>query len=167
MAYARWQATIVDDNGNVISQPTIKVRREGTTNVEPLYWGRNGTEIGSNAGVMRGNPFIASPGEDPVYFHCAGGAFEITVTKGTFSKSWRYVAIGTAAESDVGSIVGSLGAVDNRVPRASGIGGVTLKPSALEVTDEGALVVPELAADPAAPAEVKSSHLSEGRPQAL
>jgi hypothetical protein len=101
MALARYQFTVTDGNGDVQSGATVTVRREipGAPLV-PLFSDRAGT-------TSLGNP-ILSDSDGFVFFHCVGGAYQITATKGAFSRTWRYVAIGTAAERDI-SIVGAGG----------------------------------------------------------
>ena len=103
MTMARWQFSAADEQGNLLSQPTLRVRRRTNSGLqlEPLYWGPNGTEIGTNSSNLRGNPFTADAGEDPVFFHCVGGTFEITIAKGPYIKTWDYVLIGTAGGQDI------------------------------------------------------------------
>lgn len=95
MPFARWQSTIVDEFGNIVQQPTIEVRRETVGQpLATLYSDRDGA-------VPLGNPFTLSGGDNGfAAFHVAGGAYQITVTKGLFSRTYRYVAIGLVAESD-------------------------------------------------------------------
>ena len=93
MVLARWQATIVDDAGNVVPNAGIEVRREGVGNpIVPLFADRAGT-------IPLGNPFNAGP-DGFAAFHVAGGPYRITATSGLFSRIWRYAAIGLAAEAD-------------------------------------------------------------------
>jgi hypothetical protein len=93
MVMARWQASIVDDAGNIVSAPSIEVRREtGGAPLAALFSDRDGV-------VPLGNPFAAGA-DGFAAFHVAGGAYRITATQGAFSRTWRYVAIGTAGELD-------------------------------------------------------------------
>jgi hypothetical protein len=105
MPLARWQATIVDDAGNIQTAASIEVR--GETPGSPLasiFSDRDGL-------TPLGNPFL-SDGEGFAAFHVAGGAYRITATKGAFSRIWRYVGIGTAQESDAaGQVTGPDGGV--------------------------------------------------------
>jgi hypothetical protein len=96
MALARYQFTVTDAAGNVVPDATVTVRREipGAPLV-PLYSDRNGTS-------SLGNP-ILSDADGFVFFHCAGGAYQIIATKGAFSRTWRYVGIGLMAETDGGA----------------------------------------------------------------
>ncbi|CAN1721189.1 protein of unknown function [Hyphomicrobium sp. 1Nfss2.1] len=94
MPYARWQATITDDRGNIVDAPQIRVQREQAGfPLARLYSDRDGT-------TPLANPFALASGESLAAFHVAGGAYKITATKGAFSRVWRYVAIGLGAESD-------------------------------------------------------------------
>jgi hypothetical protein len=98
MAFASWQATIVDESGDVVPGATITVLREiaGQPPAQ-CYSDRNGsTPIGST---------FSADADGFVRFFVAGGAYQITATSGSFSRTWRYVAIGTAAETDAGTIV--------------------------------------------------------------
>jgi hypothetical protein len=93
MALARWQATIMDDAGNVLNGAQVTVRREvAGAPLANLFADRDGL-------VGMGNPFPAGA-DGFAAFHVAGGAYRITATLGGFSREWRYVAVGLAAESD-------------------------------------------------------------------
>lgn len=127
MALARWQATIVDDAGNIQDGATVTVRQEiSGTPLASLFSDRDGL-------VPTGNP-ITSDVDGFVGFHVAGGAYQITATKGGFTRTWRYVALGTMAEQDSDAVDITGGS----------IAGVTLELS-------GFLDLPEIAA-PANPA---------------
>src|SRR5690554_2925487 len=94
MALARWQATIVDARGNVQSGASVEVRREVPGQpLAALYSDRDGTQ-------QLGNP-ITADAEGFAAFHVAGGAYQIKATKGSFTKTWRYAAIGLAGETDI------------------------------------------------------------------
>lgn len=101
MSFAHWQATIVDDAGDVQASATVEVRNEVTGNLAALKSNRAGTS-GKN------NPFTADS-EGYADFYVVGGAYRITATKGAFSRTWRYVPIGTAAEVDTGDLTGFAG----------------------------------------------------------
>jgi hypothetical protein len=93
MVLARWQATITDEEGNVLPGATVTVQREATGNpLAVLYSDRAGT-------TPLGNPFAAD-GDGFAAFHTAGGPVRITATSGAFSRTWRYVGIGLAGERD-------------------------------------------------------------------
>lgn len=95
MVFARWQNTIVDDAGNVLPLATVEVRSEvAGFPLATLYTDRDGA-------TPAGNP-VTADADGFAYFHVRGGAYRITATSGAFSKTWRYVAIGTAAEFDDG-----------------------------------------------------------------
>lgn len=93
MALARWQASIVDEEGNVVPNASVEVRRETVGSpVAILFSDREGL-------VSLGNPFPADS-DGFAFFHVAGGAFKITVTAPGYQRIWRYVAVGTNAEGD-------------------------------------------------------------------
>ena len=94
MPLARWQATIVDEAGNIMPGATISVVHETVGNPPAaLFSDRNGSSaLGSTT---------LSDAEGYAFFHVAGGAYRITATLGDQSRDWRYVAIGNAAESDL------------------------------------------------------------------
>lgn len=97
MTLARWQGTIVDEAGNVVSQAFVEVRREiPGAPLAVLYSDRDGT-------VPLGNPFQADA-EGFAAFHVAGDAHKIRAYKGAFERIWRYVGIGTNQEIDFGTI---------------------------------------------------------------
>lgn len=93
MVLARWQATIVDEAGNVLPGASVTVRAETSGNpLANLFSDRAGV-------VPTGNP-ITADGEGFAFFYIEGGAYRITATLGLFSREWRYVGIGTASEND-------------------------------------------------------------------
>lgn len=96
MPFARWQSTIVDEFGNIVQQPSVEVRAETVGQpLATLYADRDGA-------TPLGNPFTVSLGANGfAAFHVAGGAYQITVTKGAYSKTYRYVGIGTGSETDI------------------------------------------------------------------
>lgn len=93
MALARWQGTIVDEEGNILSGASVEVRREDVGNsLATLFADRN-------AATPTGNPITADT-EGFAFFHVVGGSYRITATKAGFTKEWRYVGIGLGAETD-------------------------------------------------------------------
>jgi hypothetical protein len=93
MVLARWQATIVDDAGNVQPAASVTVREETSGNpLANLFSDRAGV-------VSTGNP-ITADADGFAAFHVAGGAYQITATKGSFTRTWRYVGVGTMGEED-------------------------------------------------------------------
>src|SRR5689334_4990818 len=93
MVLARWQATIVDQQGNILPGAQVTVRREASgAPLAVLFSDRAGA-------TPLGNPFAADT-EGFAAFHVAGGAYRIDVTSGAFSRTWRYVPIGLAQEVD-------------------------------------------------------------------
>ncbi len=93
MALARYQFTVTDEAGNVIPSASVEVRREDSGSpIALLYSDRAGA-------TPIGNP-ITADADGFAAFHVIGGAYRITATAGGFSRVWRYVGIGLAAESD-------------------------------------------------------------------
>lgn len=97
MAYAAYNYTITDEYGNVVTGCSIEVRRESDNVLVPLYSDRAGA-------VSISNPFTDSTGTGR--FHVEGSAYNITATKDAFVRTFRFVAIGLAAELD--DVVGGL-----------------------------------------------------------
>lgn len=97
MALARWQRTIVDDAGDVVPSASVEVRKESDNSLATIYSDRLGT-------TPLANPFTADA-EGFAAFHAVGGAYKVTATSGAFSREWRYVPLGTAAERDAASFV--------------------------------------------------------------
>lgn len=92
MAFARCNLVIQDEDGNIVDGASLEIVHELTGALPQLYSDRNGTTIG--------NPFTAADGAD-AGFHVVGGVYKITATLGAFSRVWRYVAVGLAAETDL------------------------------------------------------------------
>ena len=98
MTLAIWQATVVDDAGNILPAAQIEVRHETAGSpIATIYQDRDGL-------IPLGNPFNANAApfdsDGFVYFYVAGGAYKITATSGSFSRTRRYVPIGLSQESD-------------------------------------------------------------------
>lgn len=97
MALARWQATIQDEEGNVLPGASVEVRQEITGSpLVTLFSDRDGL-------VPIGNP-VDADGDGFVAFHVVGGAYRITATLSGFSRTWRYVGIGTLQEQDASNV---------------------------------------------------------------
>jgi hypothetical protein len=92
MALARCPLVIQDEFGNLVNGASVEVRRESDNGLQPIFSDRAGVS-------SLGNPFTAADGAD-AGFHAAGGVYKITATAGAFARTWRYVAIGLAAETD-------------------------------------------------------------------
>lgn len=98
--YARWTRTITDDAGNV-RNAKVYVRKESDGLLATIYSDRAGA-------TPKDNPFTLSNSDRGLaYFHAAGAAYEIEAIDGSWSQIWEYQALGTAAEYDVGSFIGS------------------------------------------------------------
>jgi hypothetical protein len=107
---ARHHLVITDDLGNIVNGATVEVRRALVPfDLPSLFSDRDGL-------AALGNPFIATDGAD-AGFHVVGGVYKITATAGAFARTWRYVAIGLAAESD--GFAASTVLNDSSVPGAS------------------------------------------------
>lgn len=106
MALARWQRTIVDEKGDIVSEPNIEVRKDipGTPLVS-LFSDRNGANPITN-------PFVGTT-EGFAAFHVSGGPYRIRAFKGSFEQIWRYVGIGTNSENDFGTMFIPVGAWSN------------------------------------------------------
>src|SRR5262245_20433471 len=90
---ARWQRTITTDAGLIVPGATVTVQRESDNGLPALFSDRAGL-------VPLANPFAADS-QGFAAFHVIGGVYRITATFGSFSRTWRYVGIGTAQEFDV------------------------------------------------------------------
>lgn len=98
MTLARYQATITDDEGNVLPTAQLTVQREEAgAPLATIYQDRDGT-------IPLGNPFTANAApfasDGFVWFHAPAGAYRITVTQGSFSRTHRYVGVSLASEQD-------------------------------------------------------------------
>lgn len=91
MVYAAFNYTITDESGNIVTGASIEVRRESDNGLATLYSDRAGAS-------PIANPFTDSTGTGR--FHAAGNAYKVTATKGAFTRSFRYVPVGLAGESD-------------------------------------------------------------------
>jgi hypothetical protein len=102
MALARHDFTVVDDHGNIVTDAQVEVRREiAGAPLAVLYSDRDGT-------VPLGNPFNVDPTTAVAAFHVVGGAYRVRAYSGSFERVARYVAVGTAAETDAGLIPTSI-----------------------------------------------------------
>src|SRR6476619_3084289 len=105
MPLAAFQLTVTDEQGTIIPGAYVRVQREESgAPLANLFVDRDANEVMSNPAITDGQGFIR--------FHTAGGAFQITAFNlaGTFSRSWRYVAIGTYSEYDYGTVMAPKGA---------------------------------------------------------
>lgn len=92
MTFTAWQRFITDDSGTVLPGATIEVRNEATGALAVIY--------SSASGAAQANPFTADTAGFARFF-AAGGRYQITATSGSFSASFRFVAIGSAQQYDV------------------------------------------------------------------
>lgn len=97
MAFGRYNFSVVDDSGNVVNGASVEVRHETVgAPLAILFSDRDGT-------TPLANPYTASDGANAGFF-VGGGAYRVTVTSGALSRDWRYVAVGTAQETDNSAI---------------------------------------------------------------
>jgi hypothetical protein len=113
MALGRWQATIVDEQGDIVPAAFVEVRRESAGGpLASLFSDRDGT-------VAIANPFQADT-EAFAAFHTAGGPVKIRAYSGGFERIWRYVPVGTMAERDFQMLFNPMGAWSSVVTYAEG-----------------------------------------------
>lgn len=106
MALARCHLVVQDEEGNVVDGASVEVRSEvAGSPLVPIYSDRDGAN-------SLENPFTAADGAD-AGFHVAGGAYKVTATLGAFTRTWRYVAVGTAQEQDFQTSLNPRGAWDD------------------------------------------------------
>lgn len=120
MALPRYQFTVQDDQGNVLSGVACKVTLELDGSVPVLY--------SDPAGLTPvGNP-VYGDNEGFVYFHVAIGVYKIVFTYGSFQRVYRYVGIGTD-----GGIVGPESSTTNAIVLYSDTTGKNIKDSAVTI----------------------------------
>lgn len=83
----------IQDGVNVVPLAAAEVRDEATGNLAPLFSDRAGM-----SGIA--NP-TAADANGLLQFYVEGGAYQIVVTSGAFSATWRYEGIATGSEYDV------------------------------------------------------------------
>lgn len=89
---AAWQATIVDESGNIQAAASVEVLLESSGATAALFSDRDGASPISNPVTAGSDGFVR--------FYAAGGAYRINATLGAFSRTWRHVAIGLLGERD-------------------------------------------------------------------
>jgi hypothetical protein len=95
---ARREFTVVDEHGNIVTDAQVEVRSEiAGQPLVSIYSDREGA-------APLGNPFNVDSTTAVAAFHVAGGAYRVRAFKTGFERIERYVAIGTAAETDAGLI---------------------------------------------------------------
>lgn len=98
--YARWTRTITDDAGNV-RNAKVYVYKESDGLLATIYSDRAGA-------TPLANPFTLSNSDRGLaFFHAVGAPYKVVAVDGSWSQTWRYQALGTSAEYDVGSFIGS------------------------------------------------------------
>lgn len=122
MALAVWQSTIVNRSGDVQPNAQVEVRLESSGALAAIYADRDGTTPLSNPFNADENGFAR--------FYAAGGAYKITASLGSFSQTFRHVAIGLLGEQDQfsgGTISGNV-AINGALTIDAGGGALSLKP---------------------------------------
>lgn len=92
MPLAAWQATIVDESGNIQSEASVEVLLESSGATAALFSDRDGANPISNP--------VAADADGFVRFYAAGNAYRINAANGPFLRTWRHVAVGLLAEYD-------------------------------------------------------------------
>lgn len=97
MALSAWQATIVNESGDVIPSASIEVIDKGTGLAATIY-----STVG---GASLGNPFPANSGGFG-RFYAEAGTYNITASDSGsgFSETWNDVRLGDAQEKDIGTL---------------------------------------------------------------
>lgn len=90
---AAWQATIVDEAGNTQAAASVEVLVEQTGATAALFSDRDGL-------IPILNP-VTADSDGFVRFYAAGGAYRVNATRGSFTRTWRHVALGLLSERDV------------------------------------------------------------------
>ena len=116
MALAVWQSTIVNRSGDVQPNAQVEVRLESSGALAAIYADRDGN-------IPLDNPFNADE-NGFARFYAAGGAYKITASLGSFSQTYRHVAIGLLGEQD--QLSGNV-AVDGTLTIHEGGDALTLK----------------------------------------
>lgn len=101
MALARWERSALIENANgylaVVGAVWCEVRTEAAGNaLADLFEDRDGL-------TPLSNPFLASDGVPG--FHVAGGSYQVRLYTTGYDETFRYQAVGTAAEVDAENLV--------------------------------------------------------------
>jgi len=95
--FARKQFQIQNQDGGTEADASVTVIDEDTGAAAVLYGDRDGAN-------QIDNP-LTSDADGFVYFHAVGGRYRIDAVKGAFSRTWRYVPVGTAQEYDANDLL--------------------------------------------------------------
>jgi len=98
MALARYQKTVTDSAGDIISGATVTVRYQVSNTIADIYSDRAGTTPLANPTTTDSNGFF--------YFYASGDAYKIDVSSVSpaYTQTLEYVGIGTLQEYDVADI---------------------------------------------------------------
>ena len=106
MAFAKWQAHVVDNSGNVQDAAAVTVRVQSDNSLASIFTDDAGT-------TPKANPFTT--GSDGLAsFFAAGDVYKVTATKGALTRTWEHVSLGSAQsldEDDIQQLIDD--AVDN------------------------------------------------------
>mgnify|MGYP000256490854 CR=1 FL=1 len=94
MTLSVFQATITNENGDVLPGAEVSVILESTGLAATIYSTRGGAALS--------NPFFADA-SGFAQFYANAGEYRIVVTSGVFSRTWRYVRLGDGGAKDVGT----------------------------------------------------------------
>jgi parallel beta-helix repeat protein len=86
MALHVWQATIVNERGDILSGATVEVRHEGTGALARIYSDSEGEHEATNPMAVAEDGFAR--------FYTTAGRYRITAAKGGYSRAWRHAEIG-------------------------------------------------------------------------
>jgi hypothetical protein len=101
MNLARFNFAVQDTAGNVVDGAALTLTHE--------FVGSAGVAYSDVTGLVSlGSSWVAADGAN-AGFHTTGGTYRIDAVKGAFSRTWRYVQIGTAQATDVGIAGGTDG----------------------------------------------------------
>lgn len=94
---AMYRGIAQDENGNVIPNASVTVTNENGGGLAVLYDGRAVDTIADNPLTADSNGYFE--------FYTVGGAYRIDVTKDLYTRTHRWVGIGTASEFDASDLL--------------------------------------------------------------
>lgn len=94
MTLSVFQATITNENGDILPGAEVSVILESTGLAATIYSTRGGAALS--------NPFFADA-SGFAQFYANAGEYRIVATSGVFSRTWRYVRLGSGGATDVGT----------------------------------------------------------------
>jgi hypothetical protein len=92
MAFAKWQAHVLDAAGNLQDAAAITVRRQSDNALASIFTDAAGT-------TPKANPF--NTGSDGLAaFFAASDVYKVTATKGALTRTWEDISLGSAQALD-------------------------------------------------------------------